>query len=257
MSNSTPSKKTTSPASGPAVRISGIVRPFSGEGDIVQWMEKLEIVADLRGVQDVPKLLPLFLEGPAFAVYNEMDSTEKNDLSAIKRTLTDAFSINAFSAYEQLIRRTWKDEPVDVYLSDLRRLAKLAGIESQVLLRRAFIVGLPSVVSRELRALSSVDSTNLSALVDRARVLMAELVTGDLVAISAQPRAARGRSMGQVARKCFQYGGPHFVRNCPSPAAPSEVSCWTCGGEGHVSRCCSQGNGSGRAGAPAAFPDTD
>ena len=116
----------TAPSASSAVRISDVVKPFSGEGDVVQWLDKLEIVAELRGIADVSKLLPLFLEGLAFAVYREMDPDEKGDLTAIKRALTDAFSLNAFQAYEQLTRRTWKDEPVDVYLSDLRRLAKLA-----------------------------------------------------------------------------------------------------------------------------------
>ena len=51
--------------------------------------------------------------------------------------------------------------PVDVYLSDLHRLAKLAGVESDCLLRRAFIVGLPAVVSRELRALAKVDNLSV------------------------------------------------------------------------------------------------
>ena len=45
---------------------------------------------------------------------------------------------------------------VDVYLSDLRRLAKLAQVESDSLLRRAFVVGLPAVVSRDLKALAKV-----------------------------------------------------------------------------------------------------
>ena len=94
----------------------------------------------------------MFLEGPAFAVYSEMDEDLKEDIEAIKQTLTDAFSLNAFQAYEQFTHRRWKEEPVDVYLSDLRRLAKLAGIESDSLLRRAFVVGLPASVSREIKA---------------------------------------------------------------------------------------------------------
>ena len=99
----------TASSTSSAVRISDVVKPFSGEGDVVQWLEKLEIVAELRGIADVLKLLPLFLEGPAFTVYREMNPDEKGDLTAIKRALTDAFSLNAFQAYEQLTRRCWKD----------------------------------------------------------------------------------------------------------------------------------------------------
>ena len=51
------------------VRIHDVVRPFSGEGDIVKWLEKVEMVARLRGITDLQNVLPLFLEGPAFAVF--------------------------------------------------------------------------------------------------------------------------------------------------------------------------------------------
>ena len=248
----------TAPSASSAVRISDVVKPFSGEGDVVQWLDKLEIVAELRGIADVSKLLPLFLEGPAFAVYREMDPDEKGDLTAIKRALTDAFSLNAFQAYEQLTRRCWKDEPVDVYLSDLRRLAKLAGVESDCLLRRAFVVGLPAVVSRELRALAKVDNLSLSSVVERARALMAEQVVEDLVAVSPREEAEVGCSAGRGGSRpwrCFRCGRPHRARNC---TAARKMNCWTCGLEGHFARDChsDSGNEVGKTGAPAVFPST-
>ena len=63
-----------------------------------------------------------------------------------------------FQAYEQLTMRVLSDESADVHLTDLRKLARLAGISSDTLLIRAFIVGLPSVVSRELRTVPKIDS---------------------------------------------------------------------------------------------------
>ena len=45
-------------------------------------------------------------------------------------------------------------------------------------------MGLPAVVSRELRALAKVDNLSLSSVVERARALMAEQVVEDLVAVS-------------------------------------------------------------------------
>ena len=57
--------------------------------------------------------------------------------------------------YEQLTKRVWNDESVDVNLRDLQ---KLANILSDTLLIRSFIVGLPLVVSRESRAVFKIDS---------------------------------------------------------------------------------------------------
>ncbi len=237
----------------PAVRVSDIVQCFNGEGDVVQWIEKLELVAELRGITDVQKILPLFLEGPAFAVYREMNSAQKGDLSAIKNALTDAFSLNPFQAYEQFIRRKWCDEPVDVFLSDLRRLAKCAGIENEELLRRAFVVGLPPGVSRELRALVKIDSLNLSEILTRARALLAEQVEGNYSYVAT---ARKDGKMRRETKRCFRCDGPHLMKDC-KVSRLRRIVCWTCGEEGHVARQCSQenqGNGSGRAGAPVALP---
>lgn len=250
---------TEAPATLPSVRISDVVRPFSGDADVMQWLTKLEIVAKLRGIKDLASVLPLFLEGPAFSVYSEMKEADKESITAIKRTLTDAFSLNAFQAYEQLTRRRWREEPVDVYLSDLRRLAKLAEVESDSLLRRAFVVGLPVSVSRELKALAKVDEMPLSSIVERARALMAERDPEEFVAVSARgagltTRERRTENRATARRlRCFRCGGQHHIKNCSSASKPT---CWSCGDEGHLARDCStvSGNGVGKVGAPAAFP---
>ena len=236
-----------------SVRISDIVQCFNGEGDVVQWLEKLELVAELHEITNVQKLLPLFLEGQAFAVFKELGAAEKGNLSAIKAALTDAFALNPFQAYEQLTRRKWCDEPVDFFLSDLRRLAKVAGIENEELIRRAFVVGLPPGVSRELRALAKIDSLSLSDVLTRARALLAEQVEGDCNYVAT---ARKDEKMKRESKRCFRCDGPHLIKDCKAFRS-RRVVCWTCGEEGHVARQCSQreqGNGNGRAGAPVALP---
>lgn len=57
-------------------------------------------------------------------------------------------------------------------MTELRKVARLAGITSDKLLLRAFVVGLPSVVSRELGATANIENLALSAVVERARALM-------------------------------------------------------------------------------------
>lgn len=227
-----------------------MVRPFSGDGDVIQWICKLEMVAKLRGITELSNFLPLFLEGPAFDVYCEMEETSKKDVEEIKRVLTDAFGTNAFQAYELLAKRSWNGEPVDVYLSDLRRLAKLADVESEALLRRAFIVGLPCTVSRELRAVAKIDKMALASIVERARALMAEQVGCATAAVVVRRQPQRTANQPNLPRRqCYRCGGPHLVRSCKAA-----LTCWTCGTEGHRSNEC-PGNERGEASAPGAFPE--
>ena len=109
-------------------------------------------------IKEIESIVPLFLEGSAFTIYNELSDSGKKSYEAIKGALVEAFSLNAFQVYEQLTKRVWSDESVGVYLTDLRKLVRLAGISSDTLLIRAFIVGLLSFVSWELRAVSKIDS---------------------------------------------------------------------------------------------------
>lgn len=195
-----------------SVKVTDLVRMYNGDGDVVEWLNKFELVVKLRHIKEPATVVPLFLEGSAFSIYSELSDSQKK--SYVKKVLTEAFSLNAFQAYEQLTKRVWCDESVDVYLADLRKLARLAGVSSDTLLIRAFIVGLPSVVSRELRAVSRVDFLSLKDIVDRARSLMAELVEKPVIAVAAQQ--AEPDKSKVPNRRCFRCGGPHLIRYCKS-----------------------------------------
>ena len=131
------------------IMLSDVLRPFDGSNaDIVQWLEKIKMVAKLRGVDDLATIVPLFLEGPAYAVFSELSEESKNKYDDIKSVLESAFSISPFKSYEMLIAKKWKGEPVDVYMSEVRRLAKIVGIEGGTLLLRAFVAGMPADISK-------------------------------------------------------------------------------------------------------------
>ena len=59
------------------LQIKDFLQPFDGFGDVVQWLTKVDVVAKLRKIKNVAEDIPLFLEGAAFAVYNEIAEEEK------------------------------------------------------------------------------------------------------------------------------------------------------------------------------------
>ena len=233
------SNSSSNSAGSGGVKIVDILRPFDGTSDVIEWFNKVELVAKLRNVQNLESVVPLFLEGKAFSVYNELSDSRKGKIDDIKTALFQAFSLDAFQAYEQFSRRVWLDESVDVYLSDLRRLARLANISSDVLILRAFVVGLPTVVSRELRATSKLDNLSLDDVVARARALVSELVEKPVIAVAENKSFRKNTSSGGQV-KCFKCGGPHLIKYCPK--SDNNFLCFKCGKEGHFAKNCTSEN---------------
>ena len=132
---------------------SDVIKPFSGESDVVAWLKKVRLVARLQNVDDVASFLPLYLEGDALALYMEMEEASQRDIEQIEARLKEAFTDNAFAAYRKLTLVRWAGERVDVFASKIRQLIGLAGFEgaeTEKLTKLAFIIGFPNTISIEL-----------------------------------------------------------------------------------------------------------
>ena len=131
-----------------------LIPEFDGaSSDVVEWVEKFEMVCRLRGIRDMQNVIPLRLTGGAFAVYLQLSEAQKTDYKAVKTALVSAFASDGFIAFEEFVGRKLRDgESVDVYLSDLRRLAALIGGLPEKALMFAFVAGLPDNTHRLLRA---------------------------------------------------------------------------------------------------------
>ena len=233
---------------------------YNTSGEFSVWIEKLELVATLQKITDKLAFLPLFLSGPAFSVYQQLSDDIKADYDKLKKELTTAFSTNPFSSYEQLRNRVLSEgESVDVYLADLRRLVNLMGqTVADPLLRCAFVAGLPTDISLQLKSTVNVESMELSTLVSKARAMLATR-SGNSSYVCAG--VAKNRAANFQCYNCSGTG--HIARNCTSErksksaALPTRVRrCYVCGSVDHLANRCPQraGNGNGVVSASDTHP---
>ncbi|XP_068240111.1 uncharacterized protein [Palaemon carinicauda] len=160
-----------------------MIKPFTGEGDVVSWLKKVTLVAKLQKIVDLASFIPLYLEGDARALYLEMGDEDQECAAKIQEKLEVAFSDDPFSAFGKLVRLKWTGEPVDVYANEIRRLKGLAkydkvGLENVVKL--TFVNGFPDNISVALQQLPNVMTMAMSKLISHARILSSKQQGGEV-----------------------------------------------------------------------------
>lgn len=253
-----------------SVKVSDLIKPYEDQtvsGDFTEWLEKLELVAKLQKITEQKTFLPLFLAGPAFAVYQQLSDAVKDDYKKLKEELTLAFGVNSFRAYELLQRRVYLEtETVDVYLADVRRLVTLMGQTApEPLLKCAFVAGLPADVSVQLKSIVAIESLGLNEIVSGAKMILSARGDGTRMSMSCAAGVVKGKTGNGI--QCYTCSGfGHISRNCPTPTASTRgggepnhkrrqtVVCYVCNVSGHVAKNCPQGNEKGSALAPGVLP---
>ena len=229
------------------VKFSDLIKSYDGTGDFLEWVQKLELVAEFQKITELQNFLPLFLNGGAFAVYQGIPTGDKKDYKLVKRFLSSAFSLGPFKAFETFVtRRLREGESVDVYLAELKKLAGLVSDNiDEAWLKCAFVCGLPDEVKSQMQAACSLKKMDLDEVVEKARSLVG---TREACFASATDR---GRGLMQ----CFLCGGGgHMARECPSSSSGrgrrgmggsnrgggggGDRACYSCGKSGHLSRSC-------------------
>lgn len=222
------------------VKFSELIKQFDGSGDFSEWLKKLELVCKLQRVKDLQTVLPLFLSGGAFAVYDGLSENVKSDYGALTNALSQAFSANCFQAYAEFTaRRLLPGESLDVYASDLKRLAKLVDpFVSDDWIKSAVVHGLPADTQNQLKAACCLQSMELSDVMARARNLLgSESSNFGVVAKSNGYNAIRQGPK----RRCFICNKEgHLASSCPlKKGEVSNVTCYRCGEVGHYATKCS------------------
>ena len=235
-----------------------LIPEYSGEGDIAEWLEKVELVCELRGITDVATVVPLRLTGSAFAVYQQLPTEKKSKAKDVKASLIAAFATNSFAAYEQFTSRRMKvGESPDVFLASLRTLAGLFGGVSEKTLLCAFVTGLPDGVKQVLRAGANIDGMKLETVLVRARAVLVDEGNGkacgvacvkncdgrrdvhgaEEASVAMATTSLRAETDGRGRQGCFKCGGPnHIAKHCR--LGMRNIKCFKCDEMGHVAAKC-------------------
>ena len=173
------------------MKLKDSIKPYDGQGCVVEWLEKLEAAAEVTGETDLTKVFPLLLEGHAYSVYSHLKTEVKKSAEEVKKALTKSFGLDEFDAFEQLCQLQWNGQSVDVFAARIRNLAKQADLDTDEFVRKKLVTSLPLDVSRQLRALTNSTKADLPATIVLARTLMAQHADSDKSSFSAAARITR------------------------------------------------------------------
>ena len=78
-----------------------IIEKFDKSGNVVIWLKKVKLVGRIQKMGDLSLVTQLFLEGSAFALYEQLSDDKKTSAKYIQHALFDAFAVDNFKAYKQ------------------------------------------------------------------------------------------------------------------------------------------------------------
>lgn len=244
---------------------SEMIKPFTGEGELVALLKKVKLVSKLQKISDLACFLPLYLEGDALAIYLDMKESDQTDADKIEVRPKEAFTDGPFVAHRKLVQMRWTGEQVDVYANEIRRLAEFTGENLERIVKLTFMNGFPDSISIELQQVENITTLTMSEILTRARILCANKYS-KMVAVAANvthrpnkqaiSTERTGASVGEAATpprrfkgQCYNCGGPHMARYCKDRKG---VVCYRCGTEGHIALQCNQNQGNDKRGSKGA-----
>uniref|UniRef100_A0A5S6R522 CCHC-type domain-containing protein n=1 Tax=Trichuris muris TaxID=70415 RepID=A0A5S6R522_TRIMR len=188
---------------------------------VAEWLEKVDLVCRLRGIEDPATVMPVRLAGSAFVTYMQLPVEDRTKAERIKEALTTAFAVDAHVAYEQFISRKLRPgEQPDLFLAELRRLAATLDGVSEKLMSCAFVAGLPAGVRQLLRAGCRIEEMSVNQILVRARAVMvddAPMVNYGEACLGMVETRVTPRPVSS-GRRCFSCGGVgRFAKDCPTP----------------------------------------
>ena len=116
---------------------------------VIKWFEKVKRICKLFRIKEPLIVILLRLMKGAYAIYQQL--VDDADLEKVKHALYIALWTDSFIVWKQFVRQ-WLEpgETVDVYPTDLRRLAVPFSGATDSILECAFLAGLPDDISQLL-----------------------------------------------------------------------------------------------------------
>ena len=181
---------------------------------VQEWIEKAGLICQFSGVKCIECVVPMYLSGGAYAVYQQLSEDKRRDFVCTKSALYTAIALDSVSAWKDFMACKLRlEETVDVYLAELRRLSVLFGGMSEKGLMCAFIAGTPKSVEELLWTSSEVDNMDILEVLARARSI---LKTGPMTmeqAAAAQPSQCQTKET-DAPKICCKCDGPnHLARD--------------------------------------------
>ena len=163
------------------VKLVDAVKRYSGEGDVIAWVERFEMVwelqADTMKETNQAKVLPLFLEGAAYDVFAQMEQEVRQDATRLKAGLQAAFGMSPLLAYAKFkARELAVGEAPTAFLAALRRLARAIevgdGKALEPIVLCQFVDGMPEPTRSQLQALKGGSNWKIAEVLQCAQGLL-------------------------------------------------------------------------------------
>ena len=248
-----------------SVKLVDVVKHFGGghEDDVNLWFDRFEVAIDIttrldtedEKKKEMARLMPVFLEGPAYKTWKQIPDANKGDLNAIKTELKRVFGRSKLSSWQQLkSMQLLPGERVDDAVSDIKSWLKTISGDTPVpeeLLSLFLMDALPKSVADNIRTQHG-ENLRIAEVSSCAKALMLNMNDEQGAAAGVVDRSTRWRGAADAERSrpeprrevrcygCHRIG--HLQRNCA-------IRCHRCGQRGHLIRECSmQEQGNERAG---------
>lgn len=210
-----------------------LIPRFDGSGDVDAWLCRAELIVEAKK-EDPAEVIPVCLDGAAFAVYEQMAAAHRKNFALIRAELIHAFGLSVYDAFEAFSnRRLQAAESVEVYAIAVKRFGRQCGITEDTTLACKFVSGLPTDVSQKVK-LTLGRTPTLDEATKTAQVLLAntrQVVDGfSGKAVQSTPAMDAGSHRIRRCFKCNRTG--HLAAQCRSRV------CFICRRDGHFARAC-------------------
>lgn len=263
-----------------AIKLTEVVSKFTGDdGDIEKWLDRLDTAFrvaysdadDEERRRRTVSMMPLFLDGKAYATWKQLTDTQKSDMEAVCGALRRTFGKTKLQAWAELKSiKFFPGDSVDVMADEIATLWRTISDGQEVhesVVGLTLLDALPDRISSIIR-LHEGEKVQLKNILLSAKSLLAG--SGNMVgqcAVANTKAQVKGNAVSfnhpknvtntHNIKRCFVCNATtHLQNNCPDKAR--EITCFKCGLTGHVARKCTnvfapyqQGNANAREAAQA------